>query len=93
VVKVLVYLSVLKACNGFTIMSITNDVSELKKIATNRLLFGAYKCDYFAIETVLKILNVATLPVAIPISNNQVFIRDLSKYIAENNLKPNIDKQ
>jgi len=71
------------------------DKKELKKIEVNKHLFSIYKMDHFEIDTVIKILNVNTLPIDIPLNNNQIFIRDLSKFIVENNikLKPNIDKK
>lgn len=69
------------------------DTTELKKIETNKLLFSINKADHFEIDTVLEILNVETLPIDIPLNNNQIFIRDLTKFIVENNLKPNINEQ
>ena len=76
-------------------MSVTLDVTELKKSNTNQKLFSIFKTDHFEIDEVLKIINEKTLPVEIPINNNMVFIRDLTKYIVENNidLKPNIDEK
>lgn len=70
------------------------DQNELKKIETNKFLFSLFKCDHFDISTVLKILDVDTLPIDIPTNNNQVFIRDISNFIVRNNLdlKPNIYK-
>lgn len=75
-------------------MSRDIDNIELRKIQVNKNIFSMYKCDHFEIDTVLEILNKETLPVDIPLNNNQIFIRDLSKYIVENNmqLKPYIDK-
>ncbi len=68
------------------------DNLELMKIKINKELFSINHTDHFDIEKVLLILDVDTLPVEIPLNNNQVFIRDLSKYIVDNNLKPNIIK-
>ena len=69
------------------------DVVETNKVKTNKLLFSFYRCDYFDIETAIDILGLETLPVEIPINNNQVFIRDLTNYIVTTNLKPNIGKK
>ena len=69
------------------------DTTELQKIEVNKLLFSRYKMDHFDIETVLEIIGVDTLPVEIPLNNNQIFIRDLSKYIVDKKLKPYINKQ
>lgn len=69
------------------------DDVELKKISLNKLLFSINKKDHFEIEEVLKILNVDTLPIEIQLNNNQIFIRDISKYLVLNNLKPNIYKE
>ncbi len=69
------------------------DTTELQKIEVNKLLFSRYKMDHFDIETVLEIIGTDTLPVEIPLNNNQIFIRDLSKYIADKKLKPYINKQ
>lgn len=69
------------------------DTTELQKIEVNKLLFSRYKMDHFDIETVLEIIGTDTLPVEIPINNNQIFIRDLSKYIVDKKLKPYINKQ
>lgn len=68
------------------------DNLELNKVKINQKLFSINRKDHFEIYEVLNILNVDTLPIEIPLNNNQVFIRDLSKYIVENNLKPNIIK-
>ncbi len=68
------------------------DVVELKKININKKLFSIKKSDHFEIKEVLLILNVVTLPVAIPLNNNLIFIRDLSKYIVDNDLEPYINK-
>lgn len=68
------------------------DNLELNKVRINQKLFSINRKDHFEIYEVLNILNVDTLPIEIPLNNNQVFIRDLSKYIVENNLKPNIIK-
>ena len=69
------------------------DTTELQKIEVNKLLFSRYKMDHFDIETVLEIIGTDTLPVEIPLNNNQIFIRDLSMYIADKKLKPYINKQ
>ncbi len=69
------------------------DTTELQKIEVNKLLFSRYKMDHFDIETVLEIIGTDTLPVEIPLNNNQIFIRDLSKYIVDKKLKPYINKQ
>lgn len=66
------------------------DQVELEKITLNRLLFSVSKKDHFEIKEVLDILNMETLPIDIALNNNQVFIRDLSRYMVENKLKPNI---
>ena len=70
------------------------DKTELKKSWTNKKLFALFKDDHFEIETVLKILDVETLPTSIQLNNNMVFLRDLTNYIVTNNitLKPNISK-
>lgn len=72
-----------------------NDVDniEFKKIRINKEIFSIYNCDYFEIETVLKILNMNTLPIGIPINNNQIFIRDLTQFIVDNKLEPNINEE
>lgn len=69
------------------------DKTELQKIEINKLLFSRFKTDHFDIETVLEIIGVDTLPVEIPLNNNQIFIRDLSKYIVDKKLEPYINKQ
>jgi hypothetical protein len=69
------------------------DNKELNKITLNRMLYASNKKDYFEIDEVLEILDVQTLPIEIPINNNQVFIRDLSNYMVDNDLKPNIYKE
>jgi hypothetical protein len=66
------------------------DLKELEKITLNRMLYATNKRDYFEIEEVLEMLDMETLPIDIPINNNQVFIRDLTKYMVNNSLKPNI---
>lgn len=70
------------------------DTIELRKIASNRLIYAKYKRDYFEIADVLEMLNVITLPVDMPINNNMVFIRDITHHIVYNdgtiNLEPNI---
>ena len=66
------------------------DLKELDKITLNRMLYATNKRDYFEIEEVLAMLDMETLPIDIPINNNQIFIRDLSKYMVDNSLKPNI---
>ena len=68
------------------------DITELQKIEVNKLLFARYKQDHFEIDTALEILDVATLPVEIPLNNNQIFIRDLTNYIVDNKLEPYIQK-
>jgi len=71
------------------------DNVELKKIEINKKLFSIYKTDHFEIKTVLEILDTDTLPIDIPLNNNQIFIRDLTRYVVENKvkLKPNINKK
>jgi hypothetical protein len=71
------------------------DYIEHKKINVNKQLFSLMRTDYFEIDTVLKILNLKTLPVEISVNNNQVFIRDLTNYIVSTDfkLKPNINKK
>jgi hypothetical protein len=69
------------------------DKLELDKITLNRMLYSICKKDHFEIDEVLEILNVNTLPIEIPLNNNQIFIRDLSKFMVENGLKPNIYEQ
>ena len=67
---------------------------EINKIDMNRKLFAIYKMDHFEIKDVLDILGAETVPVGIPMNvNNTIFIRDLSKYIITQNLKPNISEQ
>lgn len=68
------------------------DIMELNKAKINKLLFSINRSDHFEIDKVLEILNVSTLPIEIQLNNNQIFIRDLTKYIVDNNLKPNIIK-
>ncbi len=68
------------------------DNLELNKVKINQKLFSINRKDHFEINKVLEILNTDTLPIDIPLNNNMVFIRDLSKYLVENNLKPNIVK-
>lgn len=68
------------------------DQNELKKIVINKQLFALNKTDHFEIDTVLDILDMDTLPIEIPLNNNQIFIRDLSKYIVDNDLEPYINK-
>jgi len=65
-------------------MNTNLDIVELKKININKRLFAKYKTDYFEINTVLEILGVATLPIEIPLNNNQVFIRDIARYMVDN---------
>jgi len=70
------------------------DQLELRKIEMNRKLFSIKKTDHFEISDVLDFLDKETLPRDIPItSNNSVFIRDLTNYLINNNLEPNINKQ
>lgn len=69
------------------------DKVELEKITLNRLLYAISKKDHFEIEEVLNILNTETLPIDIPLNNNQIFIRDLTGYMVKNGLKPNIYEQ
>ncbi len=69
------------------------DRTELQKIEVNKLLFSRFKTDHFDIEAALEIIGVETLPVEIPLNNNQIFIRDLSKYIVDKKLEPYINKQ
>lgn len=69
------------------------DKVELQKIEVNKLLFSRFKHDHFDIDTVIDILGVDTLPFDIPVNNNQVFIRDLTKYIVDNQLEPYINKK
>jgi hypothetical protein len=69
------------------------DNTELQKIELNKLLFSRYKQDHFEIDTTLEILDVETLPVEIPMNNNQIFIRDLTKFIVDKKLEPYIQKQ
>ena len=66
------------------------DNIELEKITLNRMLYSIGKKDHFEIDEVLSILEVDTLPIDIPLNNNQIFIRDLTKYMVDNHLKPNI---
>ena len=66
------------------------DVFELEKISLNKIIFSIFSTDYLEITDANKILGTETLPLEITISNNKVFIRDLSRYMALNNLKPNI---
>ena len=68
------------------------DIMELNKAKINKLLLSINRSDHFEIDKVLEILNVSTLPIEIQLNNNQIFIRDLTKYIVDNNLKPNIIK-
>jgi hypothetical protein len=69
-----------------------DDVTEYQKVYVNKLLFSKHKQDNFDISTVLDILDLETLPLEIPINNNMVFIRDLTKYIVKNKLKPYINE-
>ena len=69
------------------------DSEELQKIEINKLLFARFKTDHFDIEAAIEIIGVDTLPVDIPLNNNQIFIRDLTKYIVEKKLEPYINKQ
>jgi len=69
------------------------DNKELNKITLNRMLFSESMKDHFEIDEVLELLDVETLPINIPINNNQIFIRDLTNYFIDNNLKPNIHKK
>jgi|SaaInlStandDraft_4_1057021.scaffolds.fasta_scaffold73938_2 hypothetical protein len=69
------------------------DIIELKKIKINKKLYSSYKTDFFELSSVLKILNEITIPVDIPINNNQIFIRDLTAYMVSNELEPNINKE
>lgn len=66
------------------------DLLELEKITLNKLIFSLFATDYLEIDQSLKVLGVDTLPIDIETNNNKVFIRDLSKYMALNKLKPNI---
>ena len=73
---------------SFNISNIEGD-----KIKTNKSLFAWNKQrDHFEIKDVLHILNLDTLPIEISLNNNLVFIRDLSSYIVNHNLEPNINK-
>jgi len=63
------------------------DTNEIKKININKKLFNKYNSDHFEIDTVLEILNMETLPVDIPMNNNQIFIRDLSNFIVSKSIK------
>jgi len=70
------------------------DETEIAKIKMNRLLFSIHKTDHFQIKDVLSILRVETIPVEIPINNNNtIFIRDLTNYIIDKNLEPYINKE
>ena len=66
------------------------DIIELEKISLNKFIFAIFKTDQLSIENTLRILNLDTLPLDIQTNNNTVFIRDLSRYMALNKLKPNI---
>jgi len=66
------------------------DVIELEKISLNKFIFAIFKTDQLSIEDTLQILNLDTLPLEVQTNNNTVFIRDLSRYMALNKLKPNI---
>ncbi len=63
------------------------DSKEIKKIRTNKKLFKKYNTDHFEIDTVLEILSVGTLPIDVPMNNNQIFIRDLSNYMVDKGIK------
>ncbi len=69
------------------------DNLELEKITLNKIIFSIFATDHLEIIDTLNILGVETLPLGIETNNNKVFIRDLSKYMALNNLKPNIIEQ
>ena len=66
------------------------DAVELEKISLNKFIFALFKTDQLSIEDTLKILNLDTLPLDVKTNNNTVFIRDLSRYMVLNKLKPNI---
>lgn len=71
----------------------TSEELEFEKISLNKTIFSIFKTDYLEILNVLELLGEDTLPLDIPTNNNKVFIRDLSKYMAINHLKPNIIEQ
>jgi hypothetical protein len=66
------------------------DHLELEKITLNKIIFSLFATDYLEIDQTLKVLGYETLPIEINTNNNKVFIRDLSSYMANNQLKPNI---
>jgi hypothetical protein len=66
------------------------DDIELEKITLNKFIFAIFKTDQLSIEETLQILNLDKLPLEIQINNNTVFIRDLTRYMVINKLKPNI---
>jgi len=66
------------------------DNIEIEKIQYNKLIFSIYKKDYLEIDEVLNFLSLETIPNDIQISNNKIFIRDITNYMIKNNLKPNI---
>ena len=73
-------------------MDRATDITESQKIEVNKLLFSRYKQDHFEIDTALEILDVETLPVEIPLNNNQIFIRDLTNFIVDKKLEPYVQK-
>ena len=66
------------------------DQIELEKISLNKYIFAIFKTDQLSIEDTLRVLNLDTLPLEIQPNNNTVFIRDLSRFMVSNKLKPNI---
>ena len=60
--------------------------TEVKKILVNKKLFSIYKKDHLEIDDVLQVLNEETLPIDIHLNNNQIFIRDLTNYIIDNDI-------
>ena len=69
------------------------DIFELEKISLNKIIFSIFSTDYLEITDVIQILGAETLPLEITVHDNKIFIRDLSRYMVINNLKPNIIEQ
>jgi hypothetical protein len=63
-----------------------DDLHLFKTLKITRLIFKYYQKDYFNISEVLNLLKLKKLPPEIPIKNNKIFIKDISKYIIENNI-------
>lgn len=73
--------------------NIVVDNIELEKITLNKIIFSLFATDYLEISDAIEVLGVETLPIDISMNNNKVFIRDLTKYMVLNDLKPNIIEQ